>query len=144
MEAVISESFFEKQKSSFYMLNRNWVFILLFSDLILSLLISNPMFITIPRKANNISLSVCTHLLNHDAYLIFAPHFFLCITIPMCVSSIISSKNFSPSKCKKYSWGAKFLSIQLIGPGLYCGVNFKQSSGPTISFWRSTTCVQSL
>ena len=40
MEAVISESLFEKQKSSFDMLNRNWVFILLFSDIILSLLIS--------------------------------------------------------------------------------------------------------
>ena len=32
MEAVISESLFEKQKSSFDILNRNWVFILLFSD----------------------------------------------------------------------------------------------------------------
>ena len=32
MEAVISESLFEKQKSSFDMLNRNWVFILLFSN----------------------------------------------------------------------------------------------------------------
>ena len=31
MEAVISESLFEKQKSSFDMLNRNWVFILLFN-----------------------------------------------------------------------------------------------------------------
>ena len=40
MEAVISESLFEKQKSSFDMLNRNWVFILLFSNIILSLLIS--------------------------------------------------------------------------------------------------------
>ena len=40
MEAMISESLFEKQKSSFDMLNRNWVFILLFSDIILSLLIS--------------------------------------------------------------------------------------------------------
>ena len=40
MEAVISESLFEKQKSSFDMLNRNWVFILLFSDIILSLLIN--------------------------------------------------------------------------------------------------------
>ena len=39
MEAVISESLFEKQKSSFDMLNRNWVFILLFSDITLSLLI---------------------------------------------------------------------------------------------------------
>ena len=144
MEAVISESFFEKQKSSFYMLNRNWVFILLFSDLILSLLISNPMFITIPRKANNTSLSVCTHLLNHDAFLIFTPLIFFFASPYLCVSSIMSSENFSPSKCKKYSWGAKFLSIQFIGTGLYCGVNFIQSSGPTISFWRSTTCVQSL
>ena len=32
MEAVISKSLFEKQKSSFDMLNRNWVFILLFSN----------------------------------------------------------------------------------------------------------------
>ena len=38
MEAVISESLFEKQKSSFDMLNR--VFILLFSDIILLLLIN--------------------------------------------------------------------------------------------------------
>ena len=29
MEAMISESLFEKQKSSFDMLNRNWVFILI-------------------------------------------------------------------------------------------------------------------
>ena len=41
MEAVISESLSEKQKSSFDMLNRNCVFILLFSDIILSLLINN-------------------------------------------------------------------------------------------------------
>ena len=41
MEAVISESLFGKQKSSFDMLNRNWVFILLFNDIILSLLINN-------------------------------------------------------------------------------------------------------
>ena len=41
MEAVISKSLFEKQKSSFDMLNRNWVFILLFSDVILSLSINN-------------------------------------------------------------------------------------------------------
>ena len=41
MEAVISERLFEKQKSSFDMLNRNSVFILLFSDIILPLLISN-------------------------------------------------------------------------------------------------------
>ena len=32
MEAVISESLFEKQKSSFDMMNKNWVFILLFSN----------------------------------------------------------------------------------------------------------------
>ena len=41
MEAVISESLFEKWKSDFDMLNRNRVFILLFSDIILSLLINN-------------------------------------------------------------------------------------------------------
>ena len=41
MEAVISKSLFEKQKSSFDMLNRNWVFILVFSDIILSLLIND-------------------------------------------------------------------------------------------------------
>ena len=41
MEGVISKSLFEKQKSSFDMLNRNWVFILLFSDIILPLLINN-------------------------------------------------------------------------------------------------------
>ena len=40
MEAVISESLFEKQKSSFDMLNRSWVFILLFSDIILLSLIN--------------------------------------------------------------------------------------------------------
>ena len=41
MDAVISERLFKKkQKSSFDMLNRNWVFILLFSDIILSLLIT--------------------------------------------------------------------------------------------------------
>ena len=40
MEDVISKSLFEKQKSLFDMLNRNWVFILLFSDIILSLLIN--------------------------------------------------------------------------------------------------------
>ena len=40
MEAVISESLFEKQNSSFDMLNRNWVFILLVSDITLPLLIS--------------------------------------------------------------------------------------------------------
>ena len=40
MEAVISESLFEKLKSSFDMLNRNWVFILLSSNIILSLLIN--------------------------------------------------------------------------------------------------------
>ena len=32
MEAVISESLFKKQKSSFDILNRNWVFILLFNN----------------------------------------------------------------------------------------------------------------
>ena len=41
MEAVISKNLFEKQKSSFDMLNRNWVFILVFSDIILSLLIND-------------------------------------------------------------------------------------------------------
>ena len=41
MEAVISKSLFEKQESSFDMLNKNWVFILLFSHIILSLLINN-------------------------------------------------------------------------------------------------------
>ena len=41
MEAVISKSLFEKQKSSFDMLNRNWVFILVFSNIILSLLIND-------------------------------------------------------------------------------------------------------
>ena len=39
MEAVISESLLEKKKSSFDMLNRNWVFILIFRDIISSLLI---------------------------------------------------------------------------------------------------------
>ena len=39
MEAVISKSLFEKQKSLFDMLNRNWDFFLLFNDFILSLLI---------------------------------------------------------------------------------------------------------
>ena len=38
MEAVISESLFEKQKSSFDMLKRNLVFILLFSAITVSLL----------------------------------------------------------------------------------------------------------
>ena len=37
-----------------------------------------------------------------------------------------------------------FLCIQFIGPELYCRVNFKQSSGSTISFSWSATCVQSL
>ena len=32
MEAVISESLFERQKGSFDTLNRNWVFILLYSN----------------------------------------------------------------------------------------------------------------
>ena len=32
METVISESLIENHKSSFNMLNRNWVFILLFND----------------------------------------------------------------------------------------------------------------
>ena len=41
MEDVISENLFDKQKSSFDMLNRNCVFIHLFSDIILSLLINN-------------------------------------------------------------------------------------------------------
>ena len=51
MEAMISESLFEKQKSAFDMLNRNWVFILLFSDIILLLLICN-------NNNNNYSISV--------------------------------------------------------------------------------------
>ena len=51
MEAMISESLFEKQKSSFDMLNRNWVFVLLFSDITLSLLICN-------NDNNNYSISV--------------------------------------------------------------------------------------
>ena len=41
MEAAISESLFEKQESSLNMLNINWDFILLFSDIILTLLINN-------------------------------------------------------------------------------------------------------
>ena len=39
MEAVISKSLFKKQKSSFDILNRNLVFILLFSDIIILLLL---------------------------------------------------------------------------------------------------------
>ena len=39
MEAVISESLFEKQKSSFDMMNKNWVFILLFSDITIIIII---------------------------------------------------------------------------------------------------------
>ena len=35
MVAEISESLFEKRKSSFDMLNRNWVFIVLFSNIII-------------------------------------------------------------------------------------------------------------
>ena len=42
MEALISESLFEKQKSSFDMLNRNSVFIFLFSDIIIIIIIIIP------------------------------------------------------------------------------------------------------
>ena len=76
------------------------------------------MVITIPRKANNSSLFVYTHLLNRDASPMFFPLIFFFSSPYLFVSSIMSCKNSSPSKCKKYSWGAEFLSIQFIGPGL--------------------------
>ena len=95
-------------------------------------------------QTNNSSLFLCTHILNHDAFLMFVPLIFFFASRYLFVSSIMPCKNFAPMKCKKYSWGAELLSIQFIGPGLYCGVNFKQSSGPRMSFSWTATCVQSL
>ena len=52
MEAMISESLFEKQKSSFDMLNRNWVFILLFSDIIITIIIKNTLLLSKVRLSS--------------------------------------------------------------------------------------------